>query len=368
MLNAVPSASDHELDARSGTTRDVYRKTLLVAAKADARIVCVDSDMGGLEGTFGAHLPDQYVNVGIAEADLIGVSAGIAAMGMVPFANTMSSFATARACEQVKLDVAMTNLPVRIVGTHAGFSAGHYGPSHHAVNDLAIMRSMPNMTVIVPVDTVETANAVAAAIDWPGPVFIRLGRGETPRINQQPHDFRIGRSVTLAPGDDVTIIAVGPLPVAMAAGASRRLASRGVGARVINMHTIRPIDTEAVLRAADQTAGIVTVEDHLVTGGLGSAVCEIVCQERPVPVFRLGVPEGAHDWVGGERDLLAAAGITEDHIVTAAMNCAGGRPWRPRLPGWPTRTGRGRRDVAGAHRRSARSPLRSLAPPGRQSA
>ncbi len=153
----------------SGTTREVYRSTLLAIARADARIICVDSDMGGLEDGFGAELPGQYVNVGIAEANMIGVSAGLAATGLIPFANTMSSFASARACEQVKLDVAVNNLPVRIVGTHAGFSAGHYGPTHHALNDLAIMRSMPNMTVIAPADTVETAGAVRAAAGWPGP-------------------------------------------------------------------------------------------------------------------------------------------------------------------------------------------------------
>lgn len=302
-----------------GTTREAYRRTLLAIARTDARIICVDSDMGGLEDSFGAELPDQYVNVGIAEANMVGISAGLAAMGMIPFANTMSSFASARACEQVKLDVAINNLAVRIVGTHAGFSAGHYGPTHHALNDLAIMRSMPNMTVVAPADTVEVAAAVHAAVDWPGPVFIRLGRGETPLVYQRPHDFEIGRAVTLTPGDDVTIIAAGPLPVWFALDAGRRLARRGVGARVVNMHTVRPIDQEVILLAAAQTAGIVTVEDHLVTGGLGGAVCEVVCARRPCPVRRVGVRDGGGDSVGNERELLAEAGVTPDRVVSAAL-------------------------------------------------
>jgi transketolase len=306
--------------AYSGTTREVYRRTLLAIAKTDHRIICVDSDMGGLEDSFGAELPDQYVNVGIAEANMIGLSAGLAAAGMIPFANTMSGFASARACEQVKLDVATGNLAVRIVGTHAGFSAGHYGPTHHALNDLAIMRSMPNMTVIAPADTVETAGAVHAAVDWPGPVFIRLGRAETPQVHAGPYDFEIGRAVTLVPGDDVTIIAVGPLPVSFALDAASELARRGVGARVVNMHTVRPIDEQVILLAADQTAGIVTVEDHLVSGGLGGAVCEIVCAGRPRPVLRVGVADGlTADFVGSERELLARADVTPARVVSAAL-------------------------------------------------
>lgn len=322
MRTAIPppdETDDNWTRAYSGTTREVYRRTLLAVARADPRIICVDSDMGGLEDSFGAELPDQYVNVGIAEANMIGVSAGIAATGMIPFANTMSAFASARACEQVKLDVAINNLAVRIVGTHAGFSAGHYGPTHHALNDLAILRSMPNMTVIAPADTVETASAVHAAVDWPGPVFIRLGRGETPLIYQRPYDFQIGRAVTLMPGGDVTIIAVGPLPVSIALDAGRQLAQRGVGARVINLHTVRPIDQEVILLAADETAGIVTVEDHVVTGGLGGAVCEIVCMGRPCPVRRFGVQDGSTDSVGNEEELLAEAGVTSGNIVSTAL-------------------------------------------------
>lgn len=317
---AAPAAPDDNwAGTYSGATRDVYRRTLLAMARADPRIICVDSDVGGLEDSFGKELPRQYVNVGIAEANLIGISAGIAATGLIPFANTMSAFASTRACEQVKLDVGVNNLPVRIVGTHGGFSAGHYGPTHHALNDLAIMRSMPNMTVIVPADTVEAATAARAAVDWPGAVFIRLGRGVTPLIYQSPYDFEIGRAVTLTPGEDVSIIAVGPLPVGFALEAGRRLARRGVSARVINMHTVSPFDEETVLLAAGETRGIVTVEDHLVTGGLGGAVCEIVSAERPCPVRRLGVTNGRLDSVGSEQELLAEAGVTTEGIVSAAL-------------------------------------------------
>jgi transketolase len=321
-----PDLSDEDWTrAYSGTTRDAYRRTLLAMARDDARIICVDSDMGGFEDSFGAELPNQYVNVGIAEANMVGISAGMAAIGLIPFANTMSAFASARACEQVKLDVAVNNLPVRIVGTHGGFSAGHYGPTHHALNDLAIMRSMPNMTVIAPADTVEATSAVRAAVDWPGPVFIRLGRGETPLIYQRPYDFEIGRAVTLIPGGDVSIIAIGPLPVGFALDAGQRLGQLGVSARVVNMHTVMPVDQEAVLLAADATQGIVTVEDHLVSGGLGDAVAEIVGANRPCPVRRIGVRYGHPGSVGDERDLLAEASVTPEDIVSAAVAITGDR-------------------------------------------
>jgi transketolase len=309
-------------DTYAGTTRDMYRLTLLELARADERIYCVDSDVGGLEESFADELPRQYVNVGIAEANMIGMSAGLAAAGLIPFANTMSAFATLRAAEQLKIDVAANNLPVRVVATHAGLSAGHYGPSHHAVGDLAVLRTMPNLTVVVPADTVETRYAVTAAAFAAGPVFIRLGRAATPMVYSAPYEFALGSAVELAPGDDVTIIATGPLPVAMALDAGRYLEQQGIAARVINMHTVKPVDQEAIVRAARETAGIVTVEDHLVGGGLGGAVCEIVCLLHPCRVSRMGAAEAQVSDVGDERELLARVGITPELIARAAKRLA----------------------------------------------
>ncbi len=305
-------------DIYAVTTRDIYRLTLLELARADERIYCVDSDMGGLEDGFAAELPGQYVNVGIAEANMIGMSAGLAAAGLIPFANTMSAFATLRAAEQLKNDIAASTLPVRVVATHAGLSAGHYGPSHHALGDIAVLRTMPNLTVVVPADTVETRYAVTAAAFASGPVFIRLGRAATPVVYQAPYEFALGSAVELAPGDDVTVIATGPLPVAMALDARRDLERQGIAARVINMHTVKPIDQEAIVRAARETAGIVPVEDHLTAGGLGGAVCEIVCARHPCRVSRIGAPEAHVSQVGDERELLARVGITPKLIAQAA--------------------------------------------------
>jgi transketolase len=300
-------------------TRDVYRQVLLELARADPRIFCVDSDMGGLEDTFGAELPGQYVNVGIAEANLMGVCAGLAAAGLIPFANTMSAFAVWRAGEQLRTDIAANNLPVRIVATHGGLSAGHYGPSHHALEDFAVTRTLPHLTVVAPADATETAHAVRAAAYHPGPVFIRLGRGATPPVHRRPYPFAFGVAVELGDGDDVTIIAAGALPVGVALAARGELARCGIGARVLDMHTIKPIDREAVLRAARQTAGIVTVEDHVVAGGLGGAVCEVVCAEHPCRVTRIGADESYVDAVGDESELLAGAGITAERVADAAL-------------------------------------------------
>lgn len=305
----------------AGASREVYRAVLLDLAKSDPRIMCVDTDMGGLEDTFEAELPDQYVNVGIAEANLMGVSAGLAADGLVPFANTIASFAATRACEQVKVDIAGNNLPVRIVGTHGGFSAGHYGPTHHALEDVAIMRSLPHLTVVVPADAAETEYAVRALADpaaLPGPVYLRLGRGPTPLVHEGPFGFRIGRAGRLRDGDDVTIVATGPLPVSESLAAAGELAAEGIAARVLNMHTVKPLDAAAVLAAARETAGIVTVEDHLVTGGLGGAVSELTADQAPCRVRRIGVADGFHDEVGGERELLARAGVSASRIAGAA--------------------------------------------------
>lgn len=304
-------------------SREVCRRALAGLARADPRIMCVDSDVGGLEDHF-ADLPDQYVNVGIAEANLIGTAAGMAAAGLIPFAHTLSGFAAARACEQIKVDVAGNNLPVRIVVTHGGLSAGHYGPTHHAAEDLGIMRMMPNLTVLVPADAVEAEQALLASVDHPGPVFLRLGRDATPLVHREPCDFRIGRAAVLAAGDDVTLVAAGPYPVLMAVEAAETLAAEGIGARVLDMHTIKPLDTGALLRAAEETRGIVTVEDHLVVGGLGGAVCETLAARRPCPVRRVGVPDRFSDLVGDELHLLEAAGITAQRIAAEARGVVEG--------------------------------------------
>jgi transketolase len=298
--------------------REACRLELRRMAGEDPRVLCVDGDTGGLDEVF-ADLPAQYVNAGIAEANMIGMAAGLAAGGFVPYVHTISTFVAARACEQVKVDVAGNGLPVRLVVSHGGLSAGHYGPSHHAVEDIALMRVMPNMTVVVPADADAAVAALRAVAGLPGPVFLRLGRSATPPVPGAAEGFRLGRATELAGGDDVAILATGPHPVRMALEAAARLAGSGVAARVLDMHTVKPLDEEAVVAAARATAGIVTVEDHLVLGGLGGAVSEVVATEHPCRVLRIGVPDGYRDEVGDERHLLRRAGVDPDRIVAAAL-------------------------------------------------
>jgi transketolase len=303
----------------AGETREVYRRALVELACQDARIYCLDSDQGGWEESFARQLPEQYVNLGIAEANMMGVAAGLAASGKIPFVNTMAGFATARAYEQVKIDIAYNQLPVKIVGTHGGLAGGHFGPTHQALEDLALMRVLPNLTVLVPADTVETVYCVQAAVQLPGPVYIRLGRRPTALVYQGEYDFQVGRAVLLRAGSDLTIIACGPLPVLMALTAHEQLASRGLTARVLNLHTLKPLDRAALNAAARQTRGIITVEEHSILGGVGGAVAEVIAEEANVPVRRIGLPDIFCERVGSQQELLAAYNLTPERIVEEAL-------------------------------------------------
>jgi transketolase len=295
--------------------RDTYRKTLLELARRDARIYCLDSDMGGLETSFQDHLPEQYVDLGIAEANLMSVAAALAKRGKIPFVNTMAAFASARAYEQVKIDIAYNNLPVRIVATHGGLAAAYLGPTHHAQQDLAVMRALPNMTVMTPADAVETVKVVEAAAGLPGPVYIRLGRNRTDLVYLSDYDFAVGRAVELRTGDDVTIAATGAYPVLAALAAHDRLAALGIAARVLNVHTLKPLDEDALVRAARETRGIVTVEDHSILGGLGGAVAETIAERAPTWLRRVGIADSFCDRVGDHRQLIESYGVDATHLV-----------------------------------------------------
>ncbi|MDQ6849219.1 MAG: transketolase [Actinomycetota bacterium] len=304
--------------AQPRSDREAYRATLLEMARQDSRIWCVDSDMGGLERQFEAELPAQYVDVGIAEANMMTISAALASTGIVPFVNTMAAFASARALEQVKVDIAYHNLPVRIVATHSGLSAAHLGPTHHAQQDLAAMRALPNMTVLTPADPGETIRMVTAAAYLPGPVYIRLGRNPLPAVYQHDHEFVVGRAVELRSGCDVTIVAAGGYPVLFALEAAERLAELEIEATVLNMHTIKPLDVPALIRAATSTRGIVTVEDHAALGGLGGAVTEVLAEYRPTRIRRIGIDDVFYDRPGTHRQQLEACGVSPERIAAAA--------------------------------------------------
>jgi transketolase len=315
-------ASSPEVDWTTrfaGETREVYRRALIELARQDGRIYCLDSDQGGWEESFARQLPEQYVNLGIAEANMMGVAAGLAASGKIPFVNTMAGFATARAYEQVKIDIAYNRLPVKIVGTHGGLAGGHFGPTHQALEDLALMRVLPNLTILVPADTVETVACVQAAVQIPGPVYIRLGRRPTELVYQSDYDFQVGRAVVLRAGSDLTIVACGPSPVLLALEAHEQLASRGIAARVLNLHTLKPLDRAALDAAARQTQGIITVEEHSILGGVGGAVAEVIVEQAGVPVRRIGLPDLFCDQVGTQQELLAAYDLTPQRIVAEAL-------------------------------------------------
>jgi transketolase len=237
----------------------------------------------------------------------------------------MAGFATTRACEQIKLDIAYHRLPVRVVVTHAGLSAGHYGPTHQCCEDLAIARAIPNLTVVVPADTVETERTIRAAAHWPGPVYVRLGRGPTPLVYETDYDFEIGRAVLLRPGDDVAIVASGALPVAMALAAHQELADDGIRAAVLNLHTLKPLDVDGLVNVSRGRAGLVTVEDHSVIGGVGGAVAEALAEHGPARVLRIGVPDRFCAEVGPHEYLLERSGVTTARVVDAALRLCGRR-------------------------------------------
>ncbi|MFF8955183.1 transketolase family protein [Streptomyces sp. NPDC014894] len=310
----APTAAEPEQPARIA-----YRDLLAALMPGDARLVCLDSDTGLFTGTdFGA-AAERYINLGIAEQNLMGVAAAMARDGRIPFVNTMATFASSRAVEAVKLDIALNDVPVRIVATHAGLSAGHLGSTHHCLEDLAALRVLPNMTVLVPADAAQARELIRQSVDLPGPVYVRLGRHATPALAADGPPPVLGRAQLLRTGDDLLIVATGPYPVRLALDAAGELAERGVTASVLNVHTIKPFDAPALLSAAAGTRGIVTVEEHWRSGGLGSLVAETVSDSAdPVRVRRIGVGDHFVSGNGDQRHLLEQAGVTKEAILAAA--------------------------------------------------
>jgi transketolase len=299
--------------------RIAFAEALVALAAADPRVVAVASDCVGSANLkeFKRRFPGRLVNVGIAEQNLVGVSAGLASAGKIPFTCSASCFLTGRALEQVKADVAYSRHNVKLCGMSSGMAYGELGPTHHSIEDLAWTRALANMTVVVPADPVETAQAVRAAAAMDGPVFLRLSRMPVPNVHPAGYAFEIGRAVLLRPGSDVTLVAAGVM-VAPALEAAGLLEADGISAAVLNLSTIRPIDRESIVAAAER-GPIVTVEEHTVYGGLGSAVAEVVVTSRPVRMRMLGVP-GVFAPTGSAELLLAHFGLTPDGICDAARS------------------------------------------------
>ena len=272
-------------------TRESYGNALVELGAEHQEIVVLDADLAAATktGMFKKAYPDRFIDCGIAEGNMMGVAAGLAAAGKVPFASSFAMFAAGRAFEQVRNSIGYPHLNVKIGATHAGISVGEDGATHQCNEDIALMRSIPGMTVICPADDVEARAAVKAAYEHEGPVYMRFGRLAVPVINDRPdYKFELGKGVVLREGKDVTIIATG-LCVAASLEAADLLAAEGISAKVINIHTIKPLDEELVAAAAKETGKVVTVEEHSVIGGLGSAVCDALCAKAPTPVLKIGI-------------------------------------------------------------------------------
>jgi len=299
-------------------TREAYGEALKKLAETNKNVVVLDADLSGSTKTseFKKVSPERFFNVGIAEQNLIGTAAGMAIGGKIPFASTFAMFAAGRAFEIIRNTVAYPKLNVKIAATHAGLTVGEDGASHQAIEDISIMRSIPNMTVINPADCIEAEQAVLKAAEFEGPVYIRLGRAGVEDIYDSNYKFEIGKGVELKQGSDITIIATG-LMVQKALKASEELSKEGISARVINIHTIKPIDKDIIIKAAKETKAIVTAEEHSIIGGLGSAVLEVLSDECPVLVKRIGVNDTFGE-SGKPNDLLQKYGLTENNIIDAA--------------------------------------------------
>lgn len=296
-------------------TRDSYGNALVELGKRHDNLVVLDADLAAATKTsvFKKAFPERHIDCGIAEANMMGIAAGLATTGMVPFASSFAMFAAGRAYEQVRNSIGYPHLNVKIGATHAGISVGEDGATHQCNEDIALMQMIPGMTVINPCDDVEAQAAVMAAYEMEGPVYLRFGRLAVPVINDVPgYHFEIGKGVTLKEGKDLTIIATG-LCVSSSLEAVAMLEQRGIHARVINIHTIKPLDTELILKAASETGRIVTVEEHSVIGGLGSAVCNCLSEKLPAPVMRIGINDVFGE-SGPAIELLKKYGLDADGI------------------------------------------------------
>jgi Transketolase, C-terminal subunit len=300
-------------------TRDAYGKTLAELGEKNKNIVVLDADLSKSTKTadFGKKFPERFFNMGIAEADMMATAAGLATCGKIPFASTFALFAAGRAYEQIRNSICYPKLNVKIAATHAGLTVGEDGATHQAIEDLSLMRSVPNMVVLCPSDGVETKAAIYAAAEHHGPVYIRLGRLAVPVLyDENNFKFEIGKAVTVKEGKDVTIIATG-IMVLKAAEAADKLQKEGISARVLDMHTIKPVDKEAIIKAANETGAIITAEEHSIIGGLGSAVAEVLSEEAPARLKRIGVND-IFGQSGQPDELMELYGLTADRIVSEA--------------------------------------------------
>ncbi|MCX5694378.1 MAG: transketolase family protein [Candidatus Omnitrophica bacterium] len=299
--------------------RDVYGQALVKLGSLNKNIVVLDADLSSSTRTnlFAKQFPDRFFNFGVAEQNMMATAAGLASCGKTVFLSTFAVFAAGRAWDQIRVSLSYNNFNVKIVATHAGITVGPDGASHQALEDIALMRVLPNMNIIIPCDGPQTEDAVMAAADKPGPFYIRLGRSKVSTMDNKG-EFKFGQAQLLTKGDDVTIVACGMM-VTQAFGAVKNLASKGINARLINMHTIRPIDSEIILKAARETKLIIACEEHNIFGGLASSIDEIVAENFPVKVIRVGV-RNRFGQSGEPEDLLKEYNLTSLDIEKAVLS------------------------------------------------
>ena len=299
-------------------TREAYGETLKELGAQIPEIVVLDADLSASTKTavFAKAFPDRFFDPGIAEGNMMSVAAGLAASGKIPFASTFAVFGAGRAYEQIRNSICYPNLNVKVAVTHAGLTVGEDGATHQMLEDIALMRALPNMTVVVPADAAETAQVIRWAASYQGPVYIRMGRAKVEDVISPDAEFVPGKSTTLADGSDVTIMACG-IMTQQALQAAKMLAEEGISARVINMSSIKPIDEAAIVKAAKETGAIVTCEEHTVMGGLGSAVAEVVVRHCPVPMAMVGT-EDVFGQSGKASEVLKVYGLTPEHIALEA--------------------------------------------------
>lgn len=297
-------------------TRDSYGATLVELGAIDENIIVLDADLAAATktGMFKKAYPERFIDCGIAECNMMGVAAGLAAAGKKVYASTFAMFAAGRAFEIIRNSIGYPHLKVNICATHAGISVGEDGATHQCCEDIALMRTIPGMTIINPCDDIETKAAVKALLNYDGPSYVRLGRLAVETVNDEKnYKFEIGKGVTLKEGNDVTIVATG-LMVSRSLEAAKELEKAGINARVLNIHTIKPLDDELIIKAAKETKCLVTVEEHSIIGGLGSAVCECVAEQYPTKVLRVGVND-VFGSSGPALELLDKYGLNVDNIV-----------------------------------------------------
>ena len=296
-------------------TRDSYGNALVELGKEAENLVVLDADLAAATktGVFQKAFPDRHIDCGIAESNMMGIAAGLSLTGKIPVASTFAMFASGRAFEQVRNSIGYPHLNVKIGATHAGITVGEDGASHQCNEDIALMRTIPGMTILNPADAVEARACVKAALDYEGPVYLRFGRAAVPVINDRPdYHFEMGKGVLLKEGNDVTIVATG-IMVAAALEAAEKMETEGVSAEVINIHTIKPLDKDLIIKSARKTGKVVTAEEHTIIGGLGGAVCEALCEDYPVPVCRIGINDVFGE-SGSAGALLVKYGLDGDGV------------------------------------------------------